>query len=227
VGELYTYQIPDSTFLDPDSEDTLTYSSVFFPAWLSFDPVTRTISGVPPSPTTTPLNLRVQATDIFQATAQTTFSLVAYGDCHIPVYPGWNHVSVPSIQTQTAQMVFPGKSGNMFWYDSNLRHYKTAQTLDCGPGYWVKYTQTDTITIHGNPSGSTQLTISQPGWVLIGSRGINLPLSSLVLTNGATILGSGMRYNPDIKDYEMIDVLKPGEACWIKISNPCTITIPE
>ncbi len=49
---LYSFQFPLNTFSDPDVGDTLTYSAQLagggaLPAWLSFDPATRTFSGTP------------------------------------------------------------------------------------------------------------------------------------------------------------------------------------
>lgn len=43
----YVYQIPATTFVDPDG-DVLSYSASGLPSWLNFDPTTRTLSGTPP-----------------------------------------------------------------------------------------------------------------------------------------------------------------------------------
>ena len=51
TGTAFSYQVPDTTFTDADS-DTLTYSATLaddsmLPSWLSFDAATRTFSGTP------------------------------------------------------------------------------------------------------------------------------------------------------------------------------------
>lgn len=52
VGRLYTYTFPDSTFIDDDGNNTLTYTAAQtngspLPSWLDFNPATRTFSGTP------------------------------------------------------------------------------------------------------------------------------------------------------------------------------------
>ena len=78
VGRLYSYTFPDSTFIDDDGNNTLTYSAVLstggaLPSWLGFNPATRTFSGTPPSAGT--LNIKVIATDTANANASCTFTL--------------------------------------------------------------------------------------------------------------------------------------------------------
>jgi Ca2+-binding RTX toxin-like protein len=46
VFETFSYQIPAGSFTDADG-DALTYSATGLPAWLSFNPATRTFSGTP------------------------------------------------------------------------------------------------------------------------------------------------------------------------------------
>jgi Ca2+-binding RTX toxin-like protein len=71
VGDsaLYTYQVPATSFTDPDAGDVLTYTATLgdgspLPAWLSFNPATRTFSGTPPiAAIGTVLQIKVTATD--------------------------------------------------------------------------------------------------------------------------------------------------------------------
>ncbi len=47
IGQLFSYTIPANAYFDPEGQP-LTLSLVGQPAWLSFDPATRTMSGTPP-----------------------------------------------------------------------------------------------------------------------------------------------------------------------------------
>jgi hypothetical protein len=72
VGHLFTYTVPDSTFVDDDGNNTLTYSAALsgggaLPSWLSFNPATRTFSGTPTASGT--LALKVTAADTANASA--------------------------------------------------------------------------------------------------------------------------------------------------------------
>ncbi len=76
VGKSFAYTIPDSSIIDDDGNNTLTYSATLsngspLPAWLSFDSVTRTFSGTPA--TIGILNVNVNAVDTANASVSCSF----------------------------------------------------------------------------------------------------------------------------------------------------------
>ena len=78
VGHIYNYTFPVNTFIDDDGNNTLTYSATLsdgnpLPAWLSFDPLTRILSGIPTSAGT--LTIKITATDAANTKAFCTFNL--------------------------------------------------------------------------------------------------------------------------------------------------------
>jgi len=78
VGQLFNYIIPDSTFIDDDGNNTLTYSAKLMsgsslPTWLTFDSLLQNFSGTPTVAET--LYIRVTATDSAAAAASTTFKI--------------------------------------------------------------------------------------------------------------------------------------------------------
>ncbi len=75
--ELFTYEIPCDIFKDVDRGDSLTYSATGLPAWLTFDPETRTFSGTPAQSdiTTDPIEIVVTVEDESHETAWTTLKL--------------------------------------------------------------------------------------------------------------------------------------------------------
>lgn len=94
VGHLFSFTIPDSTFIDDDGNNTLTYSATqgsgsALPSWLSFNPATRTLSGTPSS--VGAVWLKVIATDNANALAACYFTLNIV-----------NHTSVRQISEITA-----------------------------------------------------------------------------------------------------------------------------
>ncbi|MBH0199723.1 MAG: hypothetical protein HP497_09940, partial [Nitrospira sp.] len=79
-GTPITLQIPANTFADPDVGDILTYSASgaeysVLPAWLSFNPTTRTFSGTPDDAQVGSLDLKVTATDSGELSASDIFTL--------------------------------------------------------------------------------------------------------------------------------------------------------
>jgi Ca2+-binding RTX toxin-like protein len=77
----FTFQVPTGAFVDGDLGETLTYSATLadgsaLPAWLNFDPATRTFSGLPANDDVGSLSLRVTVTDRAGATTSQVFDLV-------------------------------------------------------------------------------------------------------------------------------------------------------
>lgn len=76
--QFFNFTIPDSTFVDDDGNNTLTYSAKLtngdpLPGWLAFDTITATFSGTPDLIQT--LNIRITATDTAGASASTNFKI--------------------------------------------------------------------------------------------------------------------------------------------------------
>jgi hypothetical protein len=78
VGHSFGYTFPDSTFIDDDGNNTLTYSATLskgnsLPAWLSFNSTTRTFTGTPTS--TGISTIHVTATDTTNASTSCIFKI--------------------------------------------------------------------------------------------------------------------------------------------------------
>jgi Ca2+-binding RTX toxin-like protein len=76
----FSLVVPTSTFADVDPGDTLTYGATLaggaaLPTWLSFDSVTRTLSGTPGNSDVGNLEITVNATDLGGLSATDTFAL--------------------------------------------------------------------------------------------------------------------------------------------------------
>ncbi len=82
--------VPVNTFADPDTGDTLTYSASLansdaLPTWLSFNPTTRTFSGMPDDAQVGTFNLAVTATDRGDLSATSLFALTVQNVNEAPV----------------------------------------------------------------------------------------------------------------------------------------------
>lgn len=78
VDDMFNFTVPDTTFIDDDGNETLTFSAKLvnglpLPSWLTFDTLTATFSGVPEETST--LNIRITATDDAGASAFTMMRL--------------------------------------------------------------------------------------------------------------------------------------------------------
>jgi hypothetical protein len=138
---------------------------------------------------------------------------------------GWNLVSVPRTQTNySPAAVFPGMFGDMFEYSCGSG-YLPVSSLMMGKGYWMYAPAAAYIYIVGGTSGPI-IVPACAGWNLIGSREVPVPVSSLIVSGGATIFGDAFHYDCRTGIYEPTVVINPREAVWLYITAPCTITIP-
>ena len=104
--------LPASAFTDPDSGDTLTWTLApaaggSLPAWLHFDPTTRTLSGTPGQADVGRLDLRLVATDAGPLTAQASFSLTVQDRNDAPQ----GRDAVLTVQEDTALVLSPADFG--------------------------------------------------------------------------------------------------------------------
>jgi hypothetical protein len=93
--------VPANTFADVDSGDVQTLSATLangtpLPSWLTFNPESRTFSGIPANPDAGVITLKLTATDIMGATVSTNFDLTVTA-----VAPPATPVVAPPVDTQT------------------------------------------------------------------------------------------------------------------------------
>ncbi len=136
----FSFTVPTGTFTDPDVGDTLTLHATLadgsaLPAWLSFNPSTRTFSGTPTNGDVGNLTIRVTATDSENASVSTTFGLSVTNVNDAPVLSG-------SMNTQTAAQ----NSNFSFTVPGNI-----FTDPDIG----------DTLTLHATLADGSAL----PGWL--------------------------------------------------------------
>ena len=76
----WQWQVPAGSFADADTSDALTFQATLadgsaLPSWLTFSPTTQTFSGRVPRDATGSIDIKVDVTDRFQASATDIFTL--------------------------------------------------------------------------------------------------------------------------------------------------------
>ena len=79
-GGLFTFMVPDDSFVDVDAGDTFTYHATradgtALPTWLTFNPSIRMFSGTPQGPDIGTIDVRVTATDSGTLSVSDVFAL--------------------------------------------------------------------------------------------------------------------------------------------------------
>ncbi|MCB1876930.1 MAG: putative Ig domain-containing protein, partial [Chromatiales bacterium] len=72
----FTFQFAANTFDDVDAGDTLSYTASGLPAWLNFDPATRTFNGTPQNGDVGTINITVTASDGHGGAVSNRFGIV-------------------------------------------------------------------------------------------------------------------------------------------------------
>ncbi|WP_331351399.1 putative Ig domain-containing protein [Cellvibrio sp. UBA7671] len=126
----FNFQFAANVFADSDVGDTLTYTSQLagggaLPAWLSFDPVTRTFSGTPTNVFVGTVSIDVIADDGNGGTVTDTFDIVVANSNDAPtvanVIPNQNATEDAAFNFQFAANTFADTDvGDTFTYTSQL-----------------------------------------------------------------------------------------------------------
>ncbi len=142
----------------------------------------------------------------------------------IPVFAGWNMLSVPRSATDmSAAARFPGVTAPVYGF--NGASYQGEDTLAIGKGYWVKFGAPSVAAVGGSTCDSISLVVESANrWVLIGSISFRVTLSSLTSNPPEALLGNSIKgFNG--AGYFTPAVLEPGQAYWVFVTQPCTLTI--
>lgn len=89
-GSNFSYSVPAGTITDPDPWDSVTYSVAMangsaVPAWLSFDPASRTLSGTPAAANVGSLQFLLRGTDTYGRSVSTTVNVTVKAPNRAPV----------------------------------------------------------------------------------------------------------------------------------------------
>ena len=176
--EAFTFAVPVSTFADVDQVhgDVLSYSATLAngnlpPAWLRFNPTTRTFSGTSGAGDAGSLQIAVIATDTGNLSATDTFALVISGP-------------LPQTVIGTAgNDVLTGGRGN-----DTLSGLVGNDTLNAGDGHDLLDGGTGTDTMQGGTGNDTYM-VDVSGDVVteLANEGLDTVQSSLTYTLGPNV----------------------------------------
>jgi hypothetical protein len=141
----------------------------------------------------------------------------------IPVYAGWNLISVPLLMKNPfPHIVFPSSYGDTFVYDDGA--YRVADSIKVGRGYFVYFTAPGILTFRGVPVLGPIIVPLAAGWNLIGSREVPVNPSSLTTNLAGQIFGDLFFYTGGA--YLVQSIINPGQGEWVYVLASCTLTFP-
>ena len=206
TGTAFSYQVPDTTFTDADS-DTLTYSATLaddtpLPAWLSFTAATRTFSGTPTAAET--VSVKVTASDASDSVSD-TFDIVVSA-----AGPVWSATLNP--------VFFSFNDG----CDNDITGAECSSTTNL----------TDSTFTHDSTNYTvTQLYVQNNGSLhFIVDADITTATAALTLVVGSTslILAEGQTTSPRTKTWQNSGVLLPaGTGVAVSLVPTTTNNVPR
>ncbi len=207
-GVAFNFQFGASTFADVDVGDTLTYSAQLagggaLPAWLSFDPATRTFSGTPATANIGTLSIDVIADDGHGGTVTDTFDVVVAAipvdpepvpptpPTPTPPTPGVpdNDGIPPAVEDQAPGI--PGPGGNTTPGDGNGDGIKDSEQPSVGSVGFVLSPTGESNPGNAPPTFTTLVASSQNGKV--GSGNDNSRITSLTQKDAPADAPAGLQ----------------------------------
>ena len=142
VGESFSYQFPDTTFNDADS-DPLSYTAVqsadnsALPGWLTFTGTTRTFSGTPQATDTGTLSIKVTADDDKGGTVNDTFDIVVSDPANTA--PTVQNTIPDQTDTEGSSFDFTFDANTFSDADSDPLTYRAATSDDMALPDWLTF----------------------------------------------------------------------------------------
>jgi len=127
---------------------------------------------------------------------------------------GWNLLSVPvSAPDRRTTTLFPSAASSAWDYVGS--DYVSAETLQNGIGYWLRFNMDTTIFLNGATQSSDTIEV-QEGWNLIGSISTPIAVSSIVSDPPSMVTSNFFTFTGT---YSTVDTIVPARACWVKVLN--------
>ncbi|GJQ63384.1 MAG: hypothetical protein SCALA702_24370 [Melioribacteraceae bacterium] len=138
----------------------------------------------------------------------------------IAVDAGWNILSVPLVEDDmTVSGLFSSLAiSNAFAFDNG---YQTADELEVGQGYWVKFDDTFLFNVDGM-AYIEPIPVSE-GWNLVGPFYYDVDVAEVTTEPAGIITGNFFGYE---EGYNNASTLNPGNGYWVKTSTSGLLMLP-
>ena len=158
----FSFVLPDNTFTDVDAGDTLTYSATCangssLPAWVTFNPITRTFSGTPVNGDVGTLRIKVTSADPHGLTAIDIFDVTVANTNDAPIL---TNPIADQVATDDAAFLFQVPANSFVDMDvgDTLTYEATLANGSVLP-FWLTF-DASTRDFSGTPGGADVGTIT-------------------------------------------------------------------
>jgi hypothetical protein len=180
----FSYALPSNTFADVDAGDALSYSATLsdgsaLPAWLSFNPATRSFTGTPANGDVGSLAVRVTVTDSSGATANDTFTVAVANTNDAPAVS----VAIPDqAAVEDAPLNYQFPAGTFADDDGDALSYAATRSDGSALPGWLSFNAA-TRTFSGTPANGDVGTVTVRVTASDGSGGTGQATFTLTVGN--------------------------------------------
>mgnify|MGYP006290655489 CR=1 FL=1 len=148
------------------------------------------------------------------------------GECVIPVFAGWNLLSLPFDNSVSADSAFPGRLGEVWLWDPDSAAYRSVSSVEPGSAYFVLYPRDTLLAAAGDSLEGYSRPVS-PGWNgVAGVRGA-LEMGDIGAASTAELLGAAYRYDTLGGEYVETNLLMPGRGYFVLVMESGNLRINE
>lgn len=140
----------------------------------------------------------------------------------LSVRTGWNLLTLPRVTSVShVDSIFPGNQASFFFDGAG---YLPADTLAPGTGMWVRFPSPASFEVEGSSLDSIALSVPQGNtWTLVGGLTEPVPATALISDPPGAVQAGPYRF--DGNGYVRTTMFRPGEACWVFVTQPCILTL--
>ena len=133
----------------------------------------------------------------------------------VGVAQDWNLVSVPvTVSDYRKTLLFPSSISAAYAFDQVLG-YIPKDTLKNGPGYWLKFPTSESLSIPGSLRNVDTVDVKN-GWNIIGSISHPAITDSIVQIPTGIVVSSYYGYDAA---YTIADTIESGKGYWVKVNQ--------
>ncbi len=148
------------------------------------------------------------------------------GRAELPVYRGWNLMSIPVEGTLPADSAFPGRIGEVWSWNPDSADYVSASIVEGGEAYFVLFDHDTIISIGGEPLSEIFKAVS-PGWHTLGGIRPRIFLPAIATASSADLDIIMYHYDPIEQKYIQSKTLSPGQGAFILVLDSGDINLTE
>ncbi|MBI5476248.1 MAG: choice-of-anchor D domain-containing protein [Ignavibacteriales bacterium] len=170
------------------------------------------------------LSLRYEQTEIPFGVREDSLSLFRslHTEVEKSITAGWNIISLPvRVRDNQKTSIFGNSNTSAFAYEGR---YVNKEFLYPGVGYWIKYNNSENVTISGSPILIDTIEINFVGWNLIGTIYTPVPVNNIISIPPQMTTSGFFDFDGQ---YRQVDTLKPGRGYWVKVDQPGKLILAE